>query len=78
MLHFQPFFYTFSPPVAEYTHGRLKKYYSRMFGFVAVREVGEGGLRDLPHMLVWGGAGTRMNGNLEEMLTKCSRAYRRD
>ncbi len=47
-----------------------------MFGFEVVREVGGGGLRDLPDMLVWGGAGTRMNGDLEAMLERCSRAYR--
>jgi hypothetical protein len=35
------------------------KYYS-YFGFQRVRAVGDNGLRDLPDLLVWGGAGMRM------------------
>ena len=42
-----------------------------MFGFQEVVEVGDNGLRDLPHLLVWGGAGTRMDGDIETMLRKC-------
>ena len=60
------------PLVAERTHARLKKYYRRMFGFQEVLEVGDNGLRDLPHLLVWGGVGTRMDGDLQYMLRKCS------
>ena len=45
---------------ADYQHKRLVKYYIRL-GFHKVLEVGNNGLSDLPHLLVWGGAGTRMN-----------------
>lgn len=38
-------------------HERLVSYYSR-FGFRPVRVVRGDSLGDLPHMLVWGGAGT--------------------
>lgn len=62
---------------ADYAHERLKRYYTRFFGFEAVREVGGGKLSDLPHLLVWGGVGTRMDGNIEAMLSKCSQYYRR-
>lgn len=48
-----------------------------MFGLEVVREVGGNGLRDLPDLLVWGGAGTRMNGNLEHILRKCSKTFSR-
>lgn len=46
-----------------------------MFGFKVVREI-KGGFADLPHLLVWGGIGTRMDGDLEFMLAKCSKAYK--
>ena len=52
---------------ADYQHKRLVKYYTRL-GFQYVREVGSNGLADLPDLLVWGGAGTRMNCNPEAML----------
>ena len=56
-------------------HQRLKRYYTRMYGFEAVREIGGGKISDLPHLLVWGGVGTRMDGNLETMLRRCSLTY---
>lgn len=61
--------------LADYAHDRLIKYYTRLFGFKAVREVGGGRISDIPHLLVWGGVGTRMDGNLEVMLRRCSRTY---
>ena len=54
---------------ADYQHARLVKYYARL-GFEEVVEVGNRGLADLPHLLVWGGAGTRMNINPEQFLCR--------
>ena len=54
---------------ADHQHARLVKYYRRM-GFEKVLEVGSNGLSDLPHLLVWGGAGTRMNCNPEHFLRR--------
>ena len=48
-----------------------------MFGFKVIREVGGNGLRDLPDLLVWGGVGTRMNGDIEKMLRRWSPALRK-
>ena len=42
----------------EETHRTLVLYYRRL-GFKSVHEVTDG-VADLPHMLVWGGVGTRM------------------
>ena len=50
-------------------HARLVRYYSR-FGFNPIRIVTGGKLSDLPDMLVWGGAGTRMDANVYEMLER--------
>ena len=52
---------------ADAWHTRLVRYYSR-FGFRPVRVVTGGTLGDLPHMLVWGGAGTRMDADIAQML----------
>lgn len=41
-----------------------------------MRVVGGGGLADLPHLLVWGGAGTRMDADLAATLRRWSRAIR--
>lgn len=54
---------------ADHQHARLVKYYKRM-GFETVREVGNNGVADLPHLLVWGGAGTRMNCNPKHFLQR--------
>jgi hypothetical protein len=43
----------------------------------ARREVGGNGLRDLPDLLVWGGAGTRMDADVDTLLTRWTRAVRR-
>lgn len=56
---------------ADAIHARLCKYYRRM-GFVAVREVGGNGLPDLPHQLVWGGVGTRMDADIGSFLQRWS------
>ena len=57
-------------------HARLVRYYCR-FGFVPVVEVTGGKLSDLPHMLVWGGAGTRMDADIPAMLMRWQGAIRR-
>jgi hypothetical protein len=51
----------------EEIHRKLVIYYKRL-GFKPVREVTGGKLSDLPHMLVWGGAGTRMDAEMEAFL----------
>ena len=38
-------------------------------GFTVERVVEGGRLSDLPHLLVWGGVGTRMNGDVPQLLT---------
>lgn len=48
---------------------KLVRYYGRL-GFKTVRVVGDNGLKDLPDLLVWGGVGTRMNGDVDELLEK--------
>ena len=48
---------------------KLVRYYSRL-GFKVVRVVGENGLRDIPDLLVWGGVGTRMDGDVDTLLEK--------
>lgn len=58
-------------------HDRLVAYYSR-FGFVPVRVVRGDSLADLPHMLVWGGAGTRLDADLLGMLRRWTPAVRRN
>ena len=51
----------------EEIHRKLVMYYKRL-GFKPVREVTGGTLGDLPHMLVWGGVGTRMDVDIEVFL----------
>lgn len=54
-------------------HQKLVKFYRRI-GFTEVREITGSTLGDLPHLLVWGGVGTRMDADIEELLLKwCSR-----
>ena len=50
-------------------HERLVRYYS-YFGFKKVRKVGGNGLSDLPHLLVWGGEGERMDADIERTLKR--------
>lgn len=57
---------------------QLVRFYSRI-GFKAVREVTGSTMGDLADMLVWGGVGTRMDANIEDLLLKwCSRFKPRD
>ncbi len=46
------------------------------FGFQPVYQVEGDKLADLPHMLVWGGAGMRMDADMERMLRKWTRSLR--
>jgi hypothetical protein len=55
---------------ADAWHERLVRYYERLFGFRTVRAVTGGTLGDLPHMLVWGGAGTRMDADIPAQLRR--------
>ena len=55
---------------------KLVKYYRRL-GFVPIRVVGEGAATDLFDLLVWGGAGTRMNGDLPALLGKWGKVIRK-
>lgn len=48
---------------------QLVRFYTRM-GFKVVREVDGSSVADLSHMLVWGGKGTRMNANVEDLFLK--------
>ena len=53
------------------THRKLVMYYKRL-GFRAVREVKGDSLSDVPHLLVWGGAGTRMDASIPSFLDSCN------
>ncbi|KAK7836790.1 uncharacterized protein LOC112001232 [Quercus suber] len=54
-------------------HSKLVRFYTRI-GFKAVHEVTGSGFGDYAHILVWGGGGTRMDANVEELLVKwCTR-----
>ncbi|KAK6143620.1 hypothetical protein DH2020_023968 [Rehmannia glutinosa] len=54
-------------------HAKLVKFYKRI-GFKTVYEVTGSSLGDMSHMVVWGGVGTRMDANLEDLMIKwCSR-----
>ncbi|XP_048528677.1 uncharacterized protein LOC125508123 [Triticum urartu] len=55
-------------------HNKLVKFYTRM-GFKAVHEVDGSSMMDLAHMLVWGGKGTRMDADIEQLLMKWSRRF---
>ncbi|KAJ9159412.1 hypothetical protein P3X46_024920 [Hevea brasiliensis] len=59
-------------------HSKLVRFYTRI-GFKTVHEVTGSTIGDLAHMLVWGGIGTRMDADIEELLIKwCSRFKHRD
>lgn len=45
-------------------------------GFKAVHEVDGSSITDLAHMLVWGGRGTRMDADIEELLIKWAKRFR--
>lgn len=63
---------------AEYQNARLVRYYTYTFGFRTILQVGGDGLADLPHLLVWGGEGTRMDADIAAMLKKWGPALRRE
>ncbi len=64
------------PRTADAWHARLVRYYA-FFGFEPVVYVGNRGFfADLPHMLVWGGEGLRMDANVETMLRRWTPAVR--
>ncbi|GAV69005.1 hypothetical protein CFOL_v3_12506 [Cephalotus follicularis] len=50
-------------------HSKLVRFYTRI-GFKTVHEVTGSMIGDMAHMLVWGGVGTRMDANVEELLIK--------
>ncbi|KAL3538797.1 hypothetical protein ACH5RR_002163 [Cinchona calisaya] len=57
----------------ELYHSKLVRFYTRI-GFNTVYEVSGSSLGDLAHMLVWGGVGTRMDADVEELMIKwCNR-----
>ncbi|KAJ3673962.1 hypothetical protein LUZ60_005954 [Juncus effusus] len=56
-------------------HNKLVRFYKRM-GFRVVHEVDGSSMNDLAHMLVWGGRGTRMDADIEELLVKWSRKFK--
>ncbi|XWS54680.1 hypothetical protein CRYUN_Cryun10bG0110400 [Craigia yunnanensis] len=59
-------------------HSKLVRFYKRI-GFKVVHEVTGSTIGDMPHMLVWGGIGTRMDASIEELLVKwCSRFKSQD
>lgn len=53
---------------------RLVGFYRRL-GFLVVAEVSHR-VQDVAHLLVWGGAGTRMDGEIDAMLAKWAPALR--
>ncbi|KAJ1256322.1 hypothetical protein BS78_K046800 [Paspalum vaginatum] len=54
---------------------QLVRFYTRM-GFKVVHEVDGSSLGDLAHMLVWGGRGTRMDADIQELLAKWGKTFR--
>ncbi|KAL6013066.1 hypothetical protein ACLOJK_003556 [Asimina triloba] len=54
---------------------QLVRFYTR-FGFKAVLEVTGSAMSDMAHMLVWGGRGTRMDADIEELLVKWGRRFK--
>lgn len=57
---------------------QLVRFYKRI-GFKAVHEVTGSTIGDMPHMLMWGGVGTRMDASITELLVKwCSRFKSQD
>ncbi|KAL4181551.1 hypothetical protein AMTRI_Chr12g271700 [Amborella trichopoda] len=54
---------------SDYYHSKLVRFYTRM-GFKPVHEVTGSSIGDVPHLLIWGGRGTRMDANIEELLIK--------
>ncbi|XP_057744608.1 uncharacterized protein LOC130962402 isoform X2 [Arachis stenosperma] len=54
-------------------HSKLVRFYSRL-GFREVCQVSGSSIGDIPHMLIWGGVGIRMDASIEELMLKwCTR-----
>ena len=51
-------------------HDRLVRAYARVAGFEVVRRVEGGRIGDLPHQLVWGAVGSRMDAGVEGQLRR--------
>ena len=51
-------------------HDRLVKAYSRVAGFKVVRRICGDKFGDLPHQLVWGAVGSRMDSEFESQLRR--------
>ena len=58
-------------------HDRLVRAYRRVAGFEVVKRVEGDKLSDLPHQLVWGAVGSRMDSEVEEQLRKWGAARRK-
>ncbi|KAG0498577.1 hypothetical protein HPP92_002885 [Vanilla planifolia] len=56
-------------------HSRLVRFYTRM-GFRPVHEVDGSSFADISHMLVWGGRGTLMDADIEDLLRKWSKRFK--
>ncbi|OAY85837.1 hypothetical protein ACMD2_19740 [Ananas comosus] len=56
-------------------HSKLVRFYTRM-GFSIVHEVDGSSIRDLAHMLVWGGRGTRMDADIEQLLIRWGKRFK--
>lgn len=56
-------------------HSKLVRFYTRI-GFQTVHEVTGSSIRDLAHLLVWGGKGTRMDADIEVLLVKWGRRFK--
>ncbi|CAN6450228.1 unnamed protein product [Victoria cruziana] len=54
---------------SELFHSKLVRFYGRI-GFKPVYEVTGSSIGDVTHMLVWGGRGTRMDADIEELMAK--------
>ncbi|XP_010525676.1 PREDICTED: uncharacterized protein LOC104803442 [Tarenaya hassleriana] len=55
-------------------HSKLVRFYKRM-GFEAVYEVKGSSMGDMAHMLTWGGVGTLMDADVEDLLLKWSNVF---
>jgi hypothetical protein len=58
-------------------HDRLVRAYRRVAGFEVVKRIEGDKLSDLPHQLVWGAVGSRMDSPVREQLVKWGEARAR-
>ncbi|KAG6513421.1 uncharacterized protein LOC121969456 [Zingiber officinale] len=56
-------------------HSKLVRFYTRM-GFKVVHEVDGSSMGDLAHMLVWGGRGTRMDADIEQLFLRWGKKFK--